>query len=93
MIRPRVALCIARSGAYRKRSPALSDSVIPGQRYELNVGLWLEEHRDWVLQIGPDGYGYEARRRDEVGRGTGTPVFNLTLDGLHADVAALGTPS
>jgi hypothetical protein len=52
--------------------------------YDLNVGLFIEEHPGYIVKIGFDGFGYEAQHRDESGHGAGERYSALTLDELAA---------
>jgi hypothetical protein len=55
--------------------------------YDLNVGRFLEDHPGYVVKIGLEGFGYEARRRDERGYGVGGRYAALTLDELAVMLA------
>ena len=58
--------------------------------YELNIGRFIREHPGHVIQAGPYGTGYCARRKDASGRPAGERVTALTLDELAARIAGTG---
>ena len=61
---------------------------VTGLEYGLNVGQWIMDHPDYVLQGGFEGVGFTARRRSDRGRTAGRPIVALTLDELAALVTA-----
>jgi hypothetical protein len=56
--------------------------------YGLNIGRFIREHPEWVIQAGPYGSGYSARRKDGAGRPAGQRLTALTIDDLAAQMAA-----
>lgn len=56
--------------------------------YGLNIGRFIREHPQWVIQAGPYGSGWSARRKDDAGRPGGQRLTALTLDDLAAQLAA-----
>jgi hypothetical protein len=56
--------------------------------YGDNVGRFIEDHRNYVIKIGFDNFGYQAQRRGEDGRGVGERYAALTLDDLAAQLPA-----
>jgi hypothetical protein len=57
---------------------------VSAEPYELNVGRFIQDHRDHVITAGFEGFGFTARRRDAQGRASGPAVTALTLDELAA---------
>lgn len=53
--------------------------------YDLNVGRWIEDHPDYILRAGFEGFGYEAQHRETRER-----VSALTLDELAAKLDGAG---
>lgn len=62
------------------------------EEYDLNIGRFIDDHRDYVIQAGPGGFGYQAQLRDDSGKGVGERWSALTLDELAAMLRA-GTVS
>ena len=63
---------------------------VTGSEYGLDVGKWIKNHPEYLLQSGFEGLGFTARRRNEQGRAVGRPVAALTLDELAALVDRRG---
>ena len=63
---------------------------VTGLEYGLDVGKWIKDHPEYLLQSGFEGLGFTARRRNEQGRAVGSPVAALTLDELAALVDVPG---
>jgi hypothetical protein len=57
---------------------------VTGLEYGLNVGKWIKDHPEYLLQGGFEGLGFTARRRNEQGRAVGSLITALTLDELAA---------
>ena len=55
---------------------------VTGSEYGLDVGKWIKNHPEYLLQSGFEGLGVTAKRRNELGRAVGRPVTALTLDEL-----------
>jgi hypothetical protein len=56
--------------------------------YDLNIGRFIEDHRDYVIRAGPGGFGYQVQLRDDSGKGVGERWSALTLDELAAQLEA-----
>jgi hypothetical protein len=63
---------------------------VTGSEYGLDVGKWIKNHPEYLLQCGFEGLGFTARRRNDQGRAVGRPVAALTLDELAALVETSG---
>jgi hypothetical protein len=62
------------------------------EEYELNIGRFIEDHSNYVIQAGPGGFGYQAQLRDDSGKGVGERWSALTLDELAAKLQAATVP-
>lgn len=58
--------------------------------YEFNVGRFLADFPHYCVQIGSEGFGYIAQKRDEYGHGVGERYSALTFDELAAMLAKAG---
>lgn len=58
------------------------------EEYDLNIGRFIEDHRDYVIQAGTGGFGYQAQLRDDSGKGVGERWSALTLDELATKLRA-----
>ncbi len=65
----------------------IADCYSHRMEYGLNVGRFIEDHADYIVRVGFDGFGYEAQHRDEWGHGAGERYAALTLDELAAMLA------
>jgi hypothetical protein len=63
---------------------------VTGLEYGLNVGKWIKDHPEYLLQSGFEGLGFTAKRRNEQGQAVGNPVTAMTLDELAALVEMCG---
>jgi hypothetical protein len=63
---------------------------VTGLEYGLNVGKWIKDHPEYLLQSGFEGLGFTAKRRNEQGHAVGSPVTAMTLDELAALVDMCG---
>jgi hypothetical protein len=51
---------------------------VTGLEYGLNVGKWIKDHPEYLLQSGFEGLGFTAKRRNEQGHAVGSPVTAMT---------------
>jgi hypothetical protein len=58
--------------------------VFSVNEYGINVAQFIQDHRNYIIRAGFEGFGYSAQRRGPNGRGTGERIERLTLDELAA---------
>jgi hypothetical protein len=66
-------------------------AVTPGPSasgWGLNIGGFMDAHRDWLIRGRGGGFGWTAQRRDATGRPRGPVVDARTLDELAALIQA-----
>ena len=54
----------------------------------LNIGGFMDAHRDWLIKGRGGGFGWTAQRRDASGRPRGPVLDARTLDELAALIRA-----
>ena len=61
----------------------------PASGWGVNVGGFIEAHRDWVIQGALNGFGYTAQAK-AGGRAKGAMLIAVSLDELAAKIRAAG---